>query len=317
MTKNKFLYEISQELARFDAKLLGSFRCPACLRDLPVDSFGSTDAENAISEEHIVPAAVGGQQTTFLCTRCNSTFGHKQTNWLVEWITLNEGGAPFPKDPKKQKARIVANGRKLNGLMRLGEDGAIEFYSDRKRSNPADFDAHWREPKPSEVKIEFSMPAFANEKSLQVGYLTAAYGLWFKNFGYSFVLQSILDIVREQILNPDEYILDWNFLIETPAREITEPGIGLMRFDEDYFPVAVIYDHIVLLPSAQKLHPPSMPAEKISKKLMSLGEKIAPRFQHRCVGPAVMICDGQIIIQPDMIANATLPPQHIWVDGWP
>ncbi|MDE4174683.1 hypothetical protein PXK01_11000, partial [Phaeobacter sp. PT47_59] len=50
--------------------------------------------------------------------------------------------------------------------------------------------------------------------------------------------------------------------------------------------------------------------------LMSLGDEIAPRFQHRCVGPAVMTCDGQVIILPDMIANATIPPQHVWVDGW-
>lgn len=317
MNKNKFLYEISQELARFDANLLGLFRCPACLRDLPIDNFGSADADNAINEEHIIPASVGGKQTTFLCKRCNSTFGHKQTKWLAEWIGLIEGDAPFPTDPKKQKARIRADGRILNGSMHLGNDGSIEFYSDRKRSNPLDFDAHWSEPKPSDIKIEFSMPVFSNEVSLRVGYLTAAYGLWFKNFGYSFILQSNMNTVRKQILDPDKNIMDWNFLIEIPAREITEPGIGLMRIDEDYFPIAVIYDHIVLLPSAQKLHPSSTSALKVSRKLMSMGEEIAPRFQNRCVGPAVMICDGQVIIQPDMIANSTIPPQYFWIDGWP
>jgi len=220
-------------------------------------------------------------------------------------------------DPKKQRAKLSASGRELNGSMRLGEDGAFEFYSDRKRSNPVEFDAHWSGPKPSGIKIEFSTPVFSNEESLRVGYLTAAYGLWFKNFGYSFVLQSTLEIVRRQILSPDENIMSWNFLIEIPSREIENPSIGLMRFGGDYFPIAVIYDHIVLLPSAQKLHPPSMSAEKITKKLMSFGEEIAPRFQHRCPGPAVLICDGQVIMQPDMIANATIPPQHIWVDGWP
>jgi hypothetical protein len=317
MTKNKFLWEISQELARFDVNLLGFFRCPTCLRDLPIENFGSADADNAINEEHIIPDAVGGKQTTFLCKSCNSTFGRKQTKWLVEWIELNEGGAPFPTDPKKQKASISANGLKLNGSMHLGDDGALEFYTDQTRSNPVDFDAYWREPKPSGIKIEYSMPVFTNEESLRVGYLTAAYGLWFKNFGYSFVLQSKLNTVREQILHPERNIIDWNFLIEIPVREIREPSIGLMRFGEDYFPIAVIYDHIVLLPSAQKLHPSSTSAAKISRKLMTLGEKIAPRFQHRCVGPADMICDGQIVIQPDMIAKPTIPPQHVRMNGWP
>ena len=316
MRSNRYLFELSQELARFDTNMLGQFRCPTCLRDLPIENFGSADDNNSINEEHIIPNAVGGKQTTFLCKNCNSTFGRKQTRWLVEWITLNEGDAPFPLDPKKQKAKVIANGRKLNGSMRLGDDGALEFHTDRKRTNPVDFDAHWSEPKPSEIKIDYSMPVFANEQSLRVGYLTAAYGLWFKNFGYSFVLQAKLNKVREQILQPENIILNWNYLIEVPAREIKEPSIGLMRFGNDYFPIAVIYDHIVLLPSAEKMHPLNTSPEQISKKLMSLGDEIAPRFQHRCVGPAVMTCDGQVIILPDMIANATIPPQHVWVDGW-
>ncbi|MFY0681485.1 MAG: hypothetical protein JXR13_13005 [Thalassovita sp.] len=316
MSSNKYLCEVSEELARFDASLLGQFRCPTCLRDLPIENFGITDSDNAINEEHIIPRSIGGKHTTFLCKRCNSAFGHKQTKHLVDWIELNEGGAPFQTNPKKQRSRIVANGRKLSGSMHLGDDGAFEFITDPKRSNPVEFDAFWRETKPSEIKIEYSMPVFANEDSLRVGYLTAAYGLWFKNFGYSFVLQSNLDGVREQILHSEENIIDWNYLIEIPSREIKEPGIGLMRFDDDYFPVATIYDRIVLLPSAQKLHPSSTSPEKISKKLMSFGEEIAPRFQHRCVGPAVMICDGQLIIQPNMVANTTIPPQHLWIDPW-
>ncbi|MFV1564821.1 MULTISPECIES: HNH endonuclease [Phaeobacter] len=316
MRSNRFLYEISQELGRFDANLLGQFRCPTCLRDLPIENFRSADDDNAINEEHIIPDAVGGKQTTFLCKTCNSTFGRKQTRWLVEWISLNEGDAPFPLDPKKQKARITANGRKVNGSMRLGDDGALEFTADRKRSNPVDFDAHWSEPKPPEINIEYRMQVLSNEQSLRVGYLTAAYGLWFKNFGYSFVLQSNLNKVREQILHPEENILDWDYLMEVPAREIEDPSIGLMRLGGDYFPIAVIYDHIVLLPSAQKLPASNTSPGQISKKLMPLGNEIAPRFQHRCVGPAVLICDGQMIIEPDMIANATIPPQHVWVDGW-
>ena len=106
MQKNTFLYEVSQELARFDAKLLGLFRCPVCLRDLPLGNFGSSDAANAINEEHIIPDSVGGKQTTFLCKRCNSTFGHKQTKWLVEWIELNEGGTPFH-EPKYKLNLLV------------------------------------------------------------------------------------------------------------------------------------------------------------------------------------------------------------------
>ena len=307
--KSASLLEISQELTRFKYELRGLFRCPTCLFDYPIDS-------KQITEEHIVPASSGGKITTFLCKKCNSSFGHKQTRWLSDWIEINESKAPFFADPKKQCAQLTANGRKLNGTLKMARDGVIEFYADKKRSNPIDYDAHWSEPKPAEINITTQMPVFANDNSLRVGFITAAYGLWFKNFGYSFVLQSALNIVRQQILNPDIDIMNWNYLIETPAREIARPCIGLMRFGADYFPIALIYDHLVILPSPKRPHPSATLSSEISKKVVSFADEIALRYQHRCVGPAVLICDGQEIVNPDLIPIANISPQYIWVDRW-
>lgn len=314
--ENAFLTEISQELTRFDHGLRGLFRCPTCLRDLPIENFGSADERLAITEEHIIPGSVGGKATTFLCKKCNSLFGHKQTRWLSSWIELNEGGTPFHRNPKRQRASLSADGRRINGVLKLAEDGAIDFYADRDRSNPKDFDAYWLEPKPTEITITHQMPVFANEEMLRVGFLTAAYGLWFKNFGYSWILQSSLNIVRAQILKPDADVIAWNYVIETPEREIKNPSVGLMRFGEEYFPIAVIYDHIVILPSATRSHPPSTTGDQISKKVMVLSPRIADRYQSRCVGPAVLICDSQEIISPNLIAVPTVPPQYIWLDRW-
>lgn len=303
------LLEISQELTRFKLELRGLFRCPACLFDYPISS-------REITEEHIIPDAVGGRITTFLCRTCNSTFGHRQTRWLSDWIALSGSNTPFHADPKKQRAKLIADGRTLNGAAKIGPDGAIEFYADRSRTNPADFDAHWSGPKPSKISLTTEMPVFRNENALQVGFLTAAYGLWFKNFGYSFVLQSSLNIVRQQIRNPEQDVMQWSYLIETPAREIENPCIGLMRFGADYFPIALIFDHLVILPSPTKTHPSHTPPSEMSKKMMSFGGEIASRYQHRCVGPAVLICDGQPVVMPDLIPNTTVPPQHSWVDRW-
>ena len=203
------------------------------------------------------------------------------------------------------------------GSLKLGDDGAIEFFADKHRSDPKNYEAHWKDPKPPEITITTSIPVFANEDSLEVGFLTAAYGLWFKNFGYSFVLQSNLDIVREQIQKPSHRIMNWNYLIEIPAREIRDPKLGLIRFGKDYFPFAVIYDHIILLPSAEKLHPESANPDRISNKVLNLKDTVSARYQHRCVGPAVLLCDGQAIIRPDLIPDTTIPPQNIQIAGWP
>jgi hypothetical protein len=303
------LLEISQELARFKYGLRGLFRCPTCLCDYPIDS-------KEITEEHIIPDSSGGKITTFLCKACNSSFGHKQTRWLSDWIELNEGNGLFHADPKKQRAQLKSDVRTLNGSLALADNGALEFRTDPRRSNPVDFKVYWNDPKPKKIEITTKLPVFSNENSLNVGFLTAAYGLWFKNFGYSFVLQSSLDIVRQQILNPDKILMDWNYLIETPAREIGNPCIGLMRFGTDYFPIALIYDHLVVFPSPKRQHPSSTPSSEMSKKMISFSDEIVSRYQHRCVGPAVLICDGQTIVNPDLIQNATIFPQYRWLDRW-
>jgi hypothetical protein len=307
--KLRSLLEISQELTRFKYELHGVFRCPTCLRDYPIDS-------KDITEEHIIPDACGGKLTTFLCRDCNSSFGHKQTRWLADWIELNEGNGLFHVNPKKQRSHLTANGRTINGSLSIAKDGAIEFTADPSRSNPVDFEAHWNGPRPSEISITTQLPVFRNEDSLKVGFLTAAYGLWFKNFGYSFVLQSSLEIVRQQILNPDRALMDWNYLIEIPAREIANPSIGIMRFGVDYFPIALIYDHLVIFPSPKLQYPRRVRPSEMSQKAMYFAEQITSRYQHRCVGPAILICDGQEIVNPDLIPNATVAPQYSWIDRW-
>lgn len=307
--KSEYLLEISQELTRFDYELRGLFRCPTCFCDHPISS-------KEITEEHIVPHSIGGKITTFLCKTCNSAFGHKQTRWLADWIELNEGNGLFHVDPKKQKTKLEFNNLTLNGSLSIAEDGAFEIFTDPKRSNPIDFKSFWDSPKRSPITVTTSLPVFNNENSLKVGFLTAAYGLWFKNFGYSFVLQSSMNIVRRQILNPDQDLMNWNYLIETKEKEILNPCIGLMRFGVDYFPISLIYDHLVIFPSPKRPHPPSTVPSQISKKVMIFSDQIASRYQHRCVGPAVLICDGQEIVNPDLVSTPLIPPQYIRLDRW-
>lgn len=301
------LRELSRELARFSDDLRGMFRCPTCLRDFPVDGNSRSSEHDRITEEHIIPKSVGGKLTTFLCKACNSIFGAKQTRWLGEWIELSEGNAPFPLNPKKQRASLTANGLVMNGFTRLAEDGGIEFVSDRKRSNPKHHDELWNAPKPAEIRVSLSMPVFQNEHALRVGYLTAAYCLWFKSFGYSWVLQSALDGVRAQILDPEQNIVAWEYLIEVDAREIERPSVGLIKFDADFFPFALIYDHIVLLPSADRLRPRDG-ARKVATKFMHMEPIVEQRFRHRCIGPASLSCGNRAIISPDLFRQRPLPP---------
>lgn len=298
-------------MCRFDLSFRGVILCPTCLRRLPIDPKEVTSDKDKITEEHIIPESVGGKVTSFLCKKCNSHFGQNQTRWLSEFIQLNEGGILFPLDPKKQKAGLHADGLRIGGHLRLASDGAIEFVDDRSRTNPADYDKFWSSPNPPEITISYKMEVFNNENSLRVGYLTAAYCLWFKHFGYSWALQSHLNDVRTQILYPERNIITWNYLIDVNTREIANPSLGMAKFRDQIFPFAHIYDHLVLLPSALARHPCNVSHSEIVIKNMVLEPEIGPRCRHRCVGPSSFVCDGQEIIKPDMFAETTVPIESI------
>jgi|GEM_PF-5199559 len=306
MTKHAFISEISSELEKFDAGLKGMFKCPICLRDLPVENIDSKDRRFSIDEEHIIPNSVGGKTTIFLCSKCNSTAGSKHTKWLGEYIEIFEGKAPFHASGKKQKATATADDHTVNGTLKVAEDGNLEFFALRSHSHPDAFEGYVNAPTGSKRFLQVDVPAYRQEKLVGVGFLAAAYELWFKNFGYSFVLQKSLDIVRKQISNPEEDIIDWCFTIDTEdyfgeGQLLKEPAIGVMRFGQDHFAIAVIFNQIVILPSPTKQHPDRVPYKEIRHLLLSLKPQISPRYQNRCTGPGYMMCGEDLVVRPDMV----------------
>lgn len=303
------LRELSQELCRFDMSFRGKFRCPTCFQD-----FSTASSGDDITEEHVIPKSVGGKLTTLLCKACNSRFGHQQTRWLSDYIALPDDGLPFHRDGKKQKASATAKGLRVGGTLREASDGVLEFVADRRRSNPTDYDL-WHSAPVDEMTISYRLDVFKNEPSLQVGFLTAAYGLWFKNFGYSWAFQTALDDVRRQIQSPDSRIIRWNFLMDAKMTSVS-PSLGLGKFHDTIFPVANIYDQIVIFPNASSEHPASASPDEIRIAWLDLGPPIHPRFQHRCVGPAILVCDGQRIVAPDLFPTPTVPAIAIEMARW-
>lgn len=83
-----------------------------------------------------------------------------------------------------------------------------------------------------------------------------------------------------------------------------------MRFGQDHFAIALIFDQIVVLPSPTKRHPDAVPYEDTYHQLLSLKPDIAPRFQNRCVGPGYIMCGDDMVVRPDMVdLSATLVRQ--------
>lgn len=311
--KSTALLELSQELCRFNLDFFGKIVCPTCLKNLELSR------PSEISEEHIFPDSVGGKLTTILCKPCNSMFGSKQTRWLGEYVELYHAKTSFHPDEKKQSRRVKINGIDLGGTWRESADGSLNLFIDRKRTSPENYTAfatHTPEPK---IQIEFNIPLLQNENLVRVGFLTSAYGLWFKNFGYSWVFQSAMEIVRKQIQFPDQEIMNWNYLIDLGDYEAKEPWIGLAKFNKTVFPCAAIFDHLVLLPSSTQIHPEETHRKDIYIKQMRLQPLLPERLQHRCVGPTLLRFDEHLVIFPDMMPKPTIPfnLNQLYSDGRP
>jgi hypothetical protein len=314
ISKHQALVEISEELNKFIPGIGNVVRCPTCLRDYPIDS-------KELTEEHIIPDSVtghiaaGDKLTTILCKKCNSMFGTKQTKWLGEWIEIFEGGEIFNLDGKKQKLGVKTKSGRLNSTARVADDGAIEIITTPERNNPKllmeDADAC-----SGDISIEVEMPVAENEHLARVGFLTAAYGLWFKSYGYSFVFQKCLDIVRKQIMFPDQRIMGWNYLLSQDTRELVSPHVSVTRFGDQYFPTALIYDCLVILPSPLGTNPGKTPSHLISEHRQPLGREISTRWQARCMGPVSLVCAAQEIILPDMHPISTGKLRIGWIDAF-
>lgn len=201
--KGEILKGLSYNLALFFPHLANHFMCPVCWKTLHIHN----DAKR-ITEAHLIPKAASGKSSTLLCEDCNHRFGAKQDKWFGEQVRLFQRGQ-HPFLSKLKEHRFEIDGIQVNGEWLMTEYGDFTFKIHKHRNPPdilqqlsAKFDR-----KPSEVEFSISVPLLRQARLVSIGYLAMAYLYWFTFFGYSWVFQRHLDIVRHQILNPDQDIL--------------------------------------------------------------------------------------------------------------
>jgi hypothetical protein len=88
--------------------------------------------------------------------------------------------------------------------------------------------------------ISIPIPLLANQPFLDVGFLTAAYLLWFHDFVYSWAFQDHLAKVREQIRNPDKQIINEKYAVLCPNLFFDYPWVGVVRHQGETVLVAAI-----------------------------------------------------------------------------
>lgn len=246
-SKKEIIKILSTNLVYFFPHHNNHFMCPTCLKPIPVDK------QELISEAHITPKSAGGGIKTYLCCKCNSVFGSKQDKWFGELIRLHQDEKAGMLSTRIKEKHFIIDGIRINGRMEEDENGNINLYTYSNRNSPATIKALYDRDKasPHKMVVEFSLPIMKNEKMISVGFLTAGYLMWFRALGYSWVLQQHLDPIREQILNPDNTILEENYVAHCKGMN-WEPWIGFLPINNEFAPVFGISDQLVIYPPRYK-----------------------------------------------------------------
>jgi len=297
-TRIKIAKRLAADLSKFDVSMKGKFMCPVC-----TDIYDCDDETN-ITDAHIIPVAIEGKDLTLLCRSCNSRLGANQDRWFGEYldILLREKTLLSAKTKSKY---LTLNGLKVRGDVRESEDGIdIFLHIDR---NPPGLVESTSFGTLRDISLE--IPLAKNQKLIEVGYLTAAYLLWFKQLGYSWVFQSHLDCVRRQIQSPLQTIIEGPFLIDITHKKITRACTGVLDLGDRAYPCSVIYDRLVVLPMISDKNVLASVQEKIKDAPQAHFYSLNISRAHNHVGPMGVIYKTSPLVIPDQFASGKIKPK--------
>lgn len=239
--KIQYLKILSDNLTRVDRRRKDIFICPTCLAEININ-----DLDN-ISEAHIIPKSAKGNEKTFLCRNCNSIFGSKQDKWFGEMINLHNENKTFG-EIKLEGRHFTFGDRKVFGKWFEHEDGSLAFLFVRDRNSPQDYEYFNEYCKNHSLTFSLEYPIMKEENLIKKGYLTAAYLYYFSVFGYSWVLQTHLDTVREKIRDYNSDVIKTFHFIQYDKVNWS-PWIGLLIINADCFLVMGLNNLLTVLPT--------------------------------------------------------------------
>jgi len=251
-----------------------------------------------------LPEAAGGKKWTLLCKQCNSSFGKSQDKWFGEYLNvLLDEKASFL-DAKTKSKYIEVNGEKIAGTITVPKQGPIEVFMLIDHNPPGKVESIHLGP---EVTIKFVPELVRHEMEISVGYLTAAYLMWFEALGYNWVYQSGLDVVREQILNPQKKIWKDFALIALDHHELVEPEIGILIWKGNAYAASIIYDPVVIFPPPIGTKTPKFTRKPGDQKQTALIKV------DLCVlsDPYIVSYEDNIIVLPNMIRKDNSIPKYL------
>ncbi len=216
------------ELKLYDIDLYfeKTFICPICFKQFSEKDLDTT-LDNYLTLEDAPPKSLGGKANTLTCKKCNNEFGYEIDFHLVE--KLNELGIKSFLPNTGSKAKITHNGIEVQGTMEVDANGVMTITHLKKVNNPNKLKKYVSKTgKDDIVDLQFPMSR-VDFKRFEIALLKSAYIMAFEQYGYALVLNKAYDIVRMQLLNPDEEIYPVGFWSQQSVFTENLKGVHLIK----------------------------------------------------------------------------------------
>lgn len=238
--RNLFVKSLSASLdklsiAKNGEQLKDIFICPICLQKFNLKE--CLNARDIISLEDVPPKALGGRPLTITCKNCNNSCGHDLDTYLVNEI--RNGHKLLLSESQKQKGTISVGTTELLGKFSIDLNSkSISVTINENNNNPANIDdakfnlkKAFEDQRSIDIKLKFTEQK-RYPQVLIPSILKNAYLLAFHELGYRYILRSNLDIIRRQILYPQQIIL-----ISNPV--IFQDEVFMQSFGDGVYKVSI------------------------------------------------------------------------------
>jgi len=186
-----------------------NYLCPICLR--PHKDINSDDP---LTLEDAPPKSLGGSANTLTCKSCNNTAGHKIDFHLTERLREIDSGKFIPGTETPIKVNI--DGETFQGKIIVEEDGTLKMYHSKKNNHPIKLEKTMTELKGGKIINMDFLKSRVIPENLEYALLKTGYLMMFERFGYSLLLDNCFDIVRKQLIEPEERIYPEGFWFSPP-----------------------------------------------------------------------------------------------------
>lgn len=211
-------------LGFYKPDLRGCFMCPLCLQVFPKDALHS----ELLTEDHIFPRAVGGgyNLTTIVCKRCNNKSGTELEKHLVQYFKIRAFSRM--EESQRTQVRLETGEGEIGGEVQFGERTVL-LYGNERVSNPKEQEKFYNHLHSmvgkTGWKLRIQKRFDYNHNRKLIALLRIAYLIMFHYFGYEYILNPNLELIRRQIAEPDKENLPEWFIIRWPE-DFSLPNLG-------------------------------------------------------------------------------------------